>query len=238
MKENIKAPASLAFARGIHQWPVDSTHKGPVTRKMFPFDDVIMRMLSSSRFRQLSHRKPHWASFKMATVNFTTPHVTPARAEHGGTTVTTTRRRSKQRSVWTETKYLCPIRMTGILISCSAFGFIVTSLLNSSWVVGEGEYQLQWRHNGCDGISNHQHRHCLLNRLFRRRSKTTSTLHVTGLCAGNSPVTGELAAKMASYAENVSIWWRHHDWVFFFHKSFQCLSIENSALVLWWLGIE
>ena len=34
--------ASLTFARGIHRWPVDSPHKGPVTRKMFPFDDVIM----------------------------------------------------------------------------------------------------------------------------------------------------------------------------------------------------
>ena len=34
---------SLAFVRGIHRWPVNSPHKGPVTRKMFPFDDVIMR---------------------------------------------------------------------------------------------------------------------------------------------------------------------------------------------------
>ena len=34
--------ASLAFVRGIHWWPVNSPHKGPVTRKMFPFDDVIM----------------------------------------------------------------------------------------------------------------------------------------------------------------------------------------------------
>ena len=49
-----------------------------------------------------------------------------------------------------------------------------------------------------------------LNRLFRRRSKKTSKLRVTGLIAGNSPVTGEFPAQMASYAENVSIWWRHH----------------------------
>ena len=34
--------ASLAFVRGIHRWPVNSQHKGPVTRKMFPFDDVIL----------------------------------------------------------------------------------------------------------------------------------------------------------------------------------------------------
>ena len=35
---------SLAFVTGIHQWPVNSPHKGPVMRKMFPFDDVIMDM--------------------------------------------------------------------------------------------------------------------------------------------------------------------------------------------------
>ena len=35
--------ASLAFVRGIHRWPVNSPHKGSVTRKMLPFDDVIMR---------------------------------------------------------------------------------------------------------------------------------------------------------------------------------------------------
>ena len=34
--------ASLAFVRGIHRWPVNSPHKGPVTRKKIPFDDVIM----------------------------------------------------------------------------------------------------------------------------------------------------------------------------------------------------
>ena len=34
--------APLAFVRGIHRGPVNSPHKGLVTRKMFPFDDVIM----------------------------------------------------------------------------------------------------------------------------------------------------------------------------------------------------
>ena len=37
-----QSPAWLAFVQGIHRWPVNSPHKGPVTRKMFPFDDVIM----------------------------------------------------------------------------------------------------------------------------------------------------------------------------------------------------
>ena len=59
-------------------------------------------------------------------------------------------------------------------------------------------------------VSNHQPHDCLPNRLFRRRSRKTSKLHITGLCAWNSPVTGEFPAQRASYEENVSIWWRHH----------------------------
>ena len=58
---------------------------------------------------------------------------------------------------------------------------------------------LQWRHNDHDGVSNHHPHDCLLNRLFRRRSKKTSKL-----CAGDFP------AQRASNVENVSIWWRHH----------------------------
>ena len=70
---------------------------------------------------------------------------------------------------------------------------------------------LHWRHNDHDGVSSHQPHGCLLNRLFERRSKKTSKLRVTGLCAGNSPGTCEFPAQMASYAENASIWWQHHD---------------------------
>ena len=40
-----QSSASLAFVRGIHRWPVNSPHKGPVMWKMFPFDDVIMELL-------------------------------------------------------------------------------------------------------------------------------------------------------------------------------------------------
>ena len=69
---------------------------------------------------------------------------------------------------------------------------------------------LRWRHNERDGVSNHQPYDCLPNRLFRRRSKETWKLRVTGLCVRNSPVTGEFPAQRASNAENLSIWWRHN----------------------------
>ena len=65
-------------------------------------------------------------------------------------------------------------------------------------------FSLQWRHDEHDCATNHQPHECLFNCLFRFRLKKTSKFCVTGLCAGNSPVTG------ASNAENVSIWWRHH----------------------------
>ena len=61
----------------------------------------------------------------------------------------------------------------------------------------------------------HQRLDCLHNRLFRRISKKTSKLCVTGLCEGNSPVIDEFPAQSASRAENISIWWRHHGIVHF-----------------------
>ena len=67
-------------------------------------------------------------------------------------------------------------------------------------------FHSQGRHNEPDGVSNYQRLHCLLNDLFGRRSKKTSKLRVIGLCAGNSPVTGEFPAQKASNAENCSIW--------------------------------
>ena len=76
---------------------------------------------------------------------------------------------------------------------------------------------LLWRHNDHNGLSNHQPHSCLLNRLFRRRSKTTSKFHVTGLVWGihrpgpvNSLHKGQVTWKMFPFddVENVSIWWR------------------------------
>ena len=127
-----ESSASLAFVRGIHRGPVNSPPKWPVTRKMFPFDDVIMYP-------------------------------------------------------WQIHPEFCAKRLAIMWPS------------------------LRWRHNGRDGVSNHQPHDCLLHRLFKRWSKKTSKLRVTGLCVGNSPGTGEFPAKMASNAENVSMWWRHHD---------------------------
>ena len=85
---------------------------------------------------------------------------------------------------------LSPHREIGDTWMCSCYVFLLDS------------GTLLWRHNGCDSVSNHQPHHCLLNRLFRRRSKKTSKLRVTGLCAGihrgpvNSPHKWPVARKM------------------------------------------
>ena len=64
---------------------------------------------------------------------------------------------------------------------------------------------LRWRHNGHDGVSNHQPRHCLLNRLFGCRSKKTSKLRVTGLCAGNSPHKWPVTRKMFPFDDVIMV---------------------------------
>ena len=58
--------------------------------------------------------------------------------------------------------------------------------------------------------------------------KHQSSLRVTGLCAGNSAVTGEFPAQMASTAEDVSIWWRHHE-----RYRIQCVELETGNISTW-----
>ena len=68
-----------------------------------------------------------------------------------------------------------------------------------------------WRHNGHDGVSNHQPHYCLLNRLFGCRSKKTSKLRVTGFCAGihrgpvNSPHKWPVTQKMFPFDDVIMI---------------------------------
>ena len=74
---------------------------------------------------------------------------------------------------------------------------------------------LLWRHNGPDGVSTHQPHDCLHKCLFRRISKKTPKLCVTGLCTVNSPVTGEWPVTrkmfpfddvMMMYASEIGYW--------------------------------
>ena len=109
-----------------------------------------------------------------------------------------------------------------IYISLYLTHALTRSETQGTWWILQGP-SLQWRHNGHDSVSNHQPHDCLLNRLFRRRSKKTSKLHGTGLCVQNSPGTGEFPTQMASNMENASIWWCHH---------------VNQMIVLFWHHIN
>ena len=76
-----------------------------------------------------------------------------------------------------------------------------------SWYV---TFSLQWRHNGRDGVSNRHPHNCLLNCLFRRRSKKTLKLRVTGLCTGNSPTKnpprkGSVTRKMFPFDDVIML---------------------------------
>ena len=103
---------------------------------------------------------------------------------------------------------------------------------------------LQWRHNERNGVSNHQPHDCLLNvgvsyhqlydclfnRLFRRRSKKTSKLRVTGGCDGNSPVTGEFTAQRASNAANVPF----DDVIMDYHSNGRCHGAKECQVAPCW----
>ena len=99
-------------------------------------------------------------------------------------------------------------------------------------------WPLQWRHNGRDSVSNYQPHDCLLNRLFRRRSKKTSKLRVTGLCAENSPGTGDFPHKWPVTRKmlKLSLWRRHHHG----YENFVCVQksvariTQNLRLVAWY----
>ena len=77
---------------------------------------------------------------------------------------------------------------SGQIVLCYLWGYCnmkmwFSSPINDFWFRVS---PLQWRQNERDVVSNHQPCDCLLNRLSWRRSKKTSKLRVTGLCAGNS----------------------------------------------------
>ena len=102
-------------------------------------------------------------------------------------------------------------------------------ILTPSWLITSLRYsRLEWCHNERGGISNDRRHDCLLNRLSRHRSQRKSTLSVTGHCEGNSPGTRVFPAQRANNADNVSIWWRHHESSFNFSNPSPVPSIKEN----------
>ena len=90
---------------------------------------------------------------------------------------------------WKCSWILC-LWLQGLIVNLFLIWHILIHVLH--WLMGT----LQRRHNGRDRVSNHQPPEYLLNPIFRRRSKKTPKLRVTGLCVGNSPHTWPVRRKM------------------------------------------
>ena len=99
---------------------------------------------------------------------------------------------------------------------------------NSSSVSGRHEaafHYIEWRHNLSDGVSNHRRLDCLLNRLFRRRSKKTSKFRVTGLYGGihrwpvNSSHIGPATRKILPFDDVILLPHRRYVRVFNFYST-------------------
>ena len=93
-------------------------------------------------------------------------------------------------------------------------------------------HPLQWRHNELAGVSNHQPRDWLLNRLLSRRSKKASKLRIIGLCVGkspgsvNSPHKGPVTRKMFPFDDVImsKADYRH---LMFWRASFEHFSTDQ-----------
>ena len=99
-------------------------------------------------------------------------------------------------------------------IGCARFEVLHVECINDcyssvrctvNWI---RQVSLQWRHNGRDSVSNHQPQECLLNRVFRRRSKKRSKLRVICLCEGNFPHKGPVTQKMFPFDDVIVCTWR------------------------------
>ena len=113
---------------------------------------------------------------------------------------------------------------------CMVFFVENIEIDNIKMKVSYNSGSLLWHHNEHDGVSNHQPHDCLLNRVFRRGSKKTSKVRVTGLCALNSSVTGEFPAQRASNAENASIFLTSSCWAHFILVVFmQCVLYKQTS---------
>ena len=92
----------------------------------------------------------------------------------------------KETGLLRQTYRLCPAKNDNRTVGLLWF-------ITQIWAGKDRRSSLQWRHKERSGVWNHRRLDCLLNRLFRRRSKKTSKLRVTGFCDWNSPDTSMLS---------------------------------------------
>ena len=182
-----QSSASLTFARGIHRWPVDSPHKGPVTRKMFPFDDVIIHVYRNPCFSSYVLSFSHHLATRFLGRDSQSKHI----RDFGLTEDTP----SLDRTVW----------LLGVY--CKQMYLEVKYPENSR----DMPNALQWRHNGRDSVSNHQPHECLPTVYSdadqRKHQSSASLAFVRGLHRRlvNSPHKCPVARKMFPFHDVIMV---------------------------------
>ena len=192
-------PRCWPFVKEIHRWSVDFPRKGH-QYKAFMFS-LLLNLINSERARNSGSDSMSWCHSAMG--NYLTLYSRPFPPLAGNTCHLYTVTSHERHVVLNHNKLGClfnnisrPTIKTTKHYWPSVNGcpyWPVDPPLSASneesdcmsWRLHA--MTLRWRHNDHAGVSNHQPRDCLLNRLFRRRSKKTSKLRVTGLCVGNSP---------------------------------------------------
>ena len=199
--------ASLSLCRGSHRSLLDSPHKGPLMRNCWSPNMLFNQNRVAC---DMSCFKAYVTSLYWRFIR----HVCMASSSHlnkgytidkNGNNVTWAREKKKTLifviPVYDEYSIdVKELALNMFIDHCSYMTCQVNEWKKNVWVwfyfycivfitiiVG--------RHNRHDSVSNHQPYDCLLNRLFRHRSKKTSKPRVTGFCAGNSPGTGEFPAQ-------------------------------------------
>ena len=111
------------------------------------------------------------------------------------------------------------------------FAFMFTWNLSIS-IVMKHLFPLHWRHNERDGVSNHRRLDYLLDRFIRRRSKKTSKFRVTGLCAGNSPLTGDVISPCKEPITRTMFPFDDVSWLWYAtpEKTFQLIEVDYTSI--------
>ena len=161
----MRVSALLAFEWGIHQWPVDGlgdSHDDVIKWKHFPRYWPFVRGIHRSPVN--SSHKGQWRGALMFSMicAWINSWVNNRKAgdlrlyrSHYDVTVMP----HKRPVAWKRSPY-----DNVIIVNINNVSDFVACIVSAGG-------PLQWRHNGCNGVSNHQPHDCLLNRLFRRRSK-------------------------------------------------------------------
>ena len=139
-----QSSASLAFVRGIHRWPVNSPHKGPVTRKMFPFDDVIVVIPVIVAIGMEFHCNLDWFVFTMKRSRFeqgflqriNNATLKTESCRDANCIVTGSWHHAQSRGKWTSLcllcyahKHLCPYFANDIVFPRLRHGWVIISII-------------------------------------------------------------------------------------------------------------